>query len=59
MGSQPRRAQVTAQQPAASLKSKSVSVQISSIASYDLRKGHVHQQEVFDITFYSSESFGF
>lgn len=51
MGSQPNRTQNTAQQPAVSLKSKSVSVQISSITFCDRRKGHVHQQEVFDITF--------
>ena len=51
MGSQPSRRQVIEQQPAVSLKSKSVFLQISLITFHVRRKGHVHKQEVFDITF--------
>ena len=51
MGSQPSRTQVTEQQPAVSLKSKSVFLQISLITFNVRRKGHVHKQEVFDINF--------
>ena len=51
MSSRPSRTQVTKQQPAVSLKNRSVSLMISLITFYDRRKGHVHKQDVFHIIF--------
>lgn len=44
--------QVTKQQPAASLKNKSVFLQSSLITFYNRRKRHMHKQEFFDIIFF-------